>query len=303
MVNPVKLYRLILLFIFLTSAFGQGDSTIFDSQIRVKKPNESKTATIMAEVNPIDVFPTAYRLSIYPRNRPAEIFIQKLFFPGEPIYIILPADILNPDSLGNVAKLEPMGDNYTHQFRMFDAGEGEIRLTPFDVHVPMDIIKLFIMDETMKKPIPKSKIHVFQNGESLTSTQADTSGYTRVRITTKRDMDSMVLFSIDTQGQYPPWRGRLEVPEGISEKVIEISPFKLEKGESIYEVTEHFTPFRKGPENGAEVLFLLNKREHVAISKVAGDRLFGRVRVYIDTQNKYQNVTGWILRKHLFRKE
>lgn len=113
----------------------------------------------------------------------------------------------------------------------------------------------------------------------------------------------MVLFSIDTQGQYPPWRGRLEVPEGISEKVIEISPFKLEKGESIYEVTEHFTPFRKGPENGAEVLFLLNKREHVAISKVAGDRLFGRVRVYIDTQNKYQNVTGWILRKHLFRKE
>ncbi|MEA1881738.1 MAG: hypothetical protein U9N31_04995 [Candidatus Marinimicrobia bacterium] len=303
--NPVKSIRQFFLLFFVSYLSAQDNPTAEDS-ILTKSNTRSKeleTVTILATVNPIGVNPTAYRFSIYPRNHPAELFLQKLFFPGEPIQIILPANILNTDTLGNVAKLEPMGDNYIHQFRMFDGGEGEIHLTPFDVHVPMDIIKLFIIDKTTNKPIPKSKIHVSQNGESLTLTQADTSGYTRVRITTKRDRDSMVLFSIDTQGKYPPWRGRLEVPGGISEKVIEISPLKLETGESIYAVKDHLTPFRKGPENGAEVLFLLNEKEHVAISKVAGDRLFGRVRIYIDTQNEYQNITGWILRKHLIRKE
>lgn len=49
---------------------------------------------------------------------------------------------------------------------MFDAGEGEIRLTPFDVHVPMDIIKLFIMDETMKNLSLKVKFMFFKMGKA-----------------------------------------------------------------------------------------------------------------------------------------
>ena len=297
--NPANIRRFIFYGLILALGWGQEDSTIFDQKIRVRKPNESKIVTINATVNPIDVSPTAYRLSIYPRNRPAEMQIQKIFFPGEPIRIILPADILNSDSLGNMAKLEPMGDNYLHQYRMFDAAEGDIHLTPFDVHVPMDIIQLYVMDEKTGDPIPNSDIRVSQGGDVLTSTQLDTSGYKRVRITTKRQFDEPVLFSIDTEGYYPPWKGWITVPEGLSEKVVYISALEPDSGEAVYTVQENLAPFRMGPENGAEVQFVLIEKEQVAISKVAGDRLYGRVRIYIESQNAYQNVFGWVLRKHI----
>ena len=55
-----------------------------------------------------------------------------------------------------------------------------------------------------------------------------------------------------------------------------------------------FTPFS---------LFLLNEGDQVVISKVAGDRLFGRVRIYLDKQGIYRNISGWILGKHLNRME
>ena len=78
-----------------------------------------------------------------------------------------------------------------------------------------------------------------------------------------------------------------------------ISALEPDSGEAVYAVQENLAPFRIGPENGAEVQFVLIEKEQVAISKVAGDRLYGRVRIYIESQNAYQNVFGWVLRKHI----
>jgi len=93
------------------------------------------------------------------------------------------------------------------------------------------------------------------------------------------------------------------VPEGDSERIVKISPIKLDTGETIYEVIDELVPFREGPENGSTVLFLLNEGDQLVISKVAGDRLFGRTRIYLDNQSKYQNVNGWILGKHVYLKD
>ena len=229
--------------------------------------------------------------------------MQKLFFPGEEIQIILPANILNTDSLGNVAKLEPLGDNYDHQYRMFNAAVGEINLTTFDILGPSDIMKLTVLDSETGNPIGASHVRVTQNGEILSNTQTDTSGYTRVRIPVKRIQDEPVMVSIDTDGRFPTWKGNMDIAEGIFEKTVTISTLKLGPGDTIYEVIDSMVPFREGPENGAVSLFLLNEGDQVVISKVAGDRLFGRVRIYLDKQGIYRNISGWILGKHLNRIE
>ncbi|GIS36190.1 MAG: hypothetical protein Ct9H90mP7_1980 [Candidatus Neomarinimicrobiota bacterium] len=59
----------------------------------------------------------------------------------------------------------------------------------------------------------------------------------------------------------------------------------LMQGESLFRVLRDLTPFRKGPENGAEILFLLNEDDHVVISRSAGDRLYGRVRLDLQISN------------------
>jgi len=284
--NPVKTIRNFLLFLCITIIPAQEDSTVVDSTLYREKivVGESETVVINATVNPINIAPTAYRYSIYPRNHPAEPFMQKLFFPGEEIQIILPANILNTDSLGNVAKLEPLGDNYDHQYRMFNAAVGEINLTTFDILGPSDIMKLTVLDSETGNPIGASHVRVTQNGEILSNTQTDTSGYTRVRIPVKRIQDEPVMVSIDTDGRFPTWKGNMDIAEGIFEKTVTISTLKLGPGDTIYEVIDSMVPFREGPENGAVSLFLLNEGDQVVISKVAGDRLFGRVRIYLDKQ-------------------
>ncbi|HIB26602.1 MAG TPA: hypothetical protein EYO49_03160 [Candidatus Marinimicrobia bacterium] len=303
--NPVKTIRNFLLFLCITIIPAQEDSTVVDSTLYREKivVGESETVVINATVNPINIAPTAYRYSIYPRNHPAEPFMQKLFFPGEEIQIILPANILNTDSLGNVAKLEPLGDNYDHQYRMFNAAVGEINLTTFDILGPSDIMKLTVLDSETGNPIGASHVRVTQNGEILSNTQTDTSGYTRVRIPVKRIQDEPVMVSIDTDGRFPTWKGNMDIAEGIFEKTVTISTLKLGPGDTIYEVIDSMVPFREGPENGAVSLFLLNEGDQVVISKVAGDRLFGRVRIYLDKQGIYRNISGWILGKHLNRME
>jgi len=297
--NPVKTIRNFLLFLWITIIPAQEDSTVVDSTLYREKivVGESETVVINATVNPINIAPTAYRYSIYPRNHPAEPFMQKLFFPGEEIQIILPANILNTDSLGNVAKLEPLGDNYDHQYRMFNAAVGEINLTTFDILGPSDIMKLTVLDSETGNPIGASHVRVTQNGEILSNTQTDTSGYTRVRIPVKRIQDEPVMVSIDTDGRFPTWKGNMDIAEGIFEKTVTISTLKLGPGDTIYEVIDSMVPFREGPENGAVSLFLLNEGDQVVISKVAGDRLFGRVRIYLDKQGIYRNISGWILGK------
>lgn len=303
MVKPDNSIEKICLFLLLNILSAQ-DSLVFDSsQSQSKlKGKESKTVSITVVVNPVNVMPTAYRFSIYPRNHPAEPFIQKLFFPDESIQIILPFNILNTDTLGNIAKLEPLGAEYEHQYRMFNVGSGEIKLQPFTIRVPGDILKLIVLKEESGNPIPFSEIRITQNGALLTDSKTDTSGYVRLRIPVTRNKEEPVLVSIKPNGQFPTWRSRFYISDGINEKTVMISSISPEKGETIYEVIDDLSPFRVGPENGAAVLFFLNEGDHVVISKVAGDRFYGRVRIYLDQQEMYQNETGWILNKHVLRK-
>ena len=71
--NPVKTIRNFLLFLCITIIPAQEVSTVVDSTLYREKivVGESETVVINATVNPINIAPTAYRYSIYPRNLPS----------------------------------------------------------------------------------------------------------------------------------------------------------------------------------------------------------------------------------------
>ena len=77
--NPVKTIRNLLLFLSIAVITAQEDSTTVDSTFYPKKvvAEGSETAVIIATVNPINIAPTAYRYSIYPRNRPVSQYYLK----------------------------------------------------------------------------------------------------------------------------------------------------------------------------------------------------------------------------------
>jgi len=302
MVNQTNFFKKFTFFLVISAAFAQ-DAISNINSLEITKSQESKTVSITAIVNTIETNPTAYRFSVYARSKSAEPFIQKLFFPNEPIQIILPLDILSSDTLGNIAKLEPLGDKYSIQYRMFNKQDNEIKLTLYEVLKPADILKLTILNKESKKPVSNVNTLAFQNGELLSSSKSDSLGYSRLRIPLNREKDIPINILIDTDGKFQLYRREIVIEEGTSEEIIMLSSLKLEIGETVYQVIDDLVPFREGPENGSSVLFFLNSGEQVVVSKVAGDRLFGRVNVFLEMQGRYKNVNGWILHKYVIIKD
>jgi len=302
MVNQTNFFKKFTFFLVISAAFAQ-DAISNINSLEITKSQESKTVSITAIVNTIETNPTAYRFSVYARSKSAEPFIQKLFFPNEPIQIILPLDILSSDTLGNIAKLEPLGDKYSIQYRMFNKQDNEIKLTLYEVLKPADILKLTILNKESKKPVSNVNTLAFQNGELLSSSKSDSLGYSRLRIPLNREKDIPINILIDTDGKFQLYRREIVIKEGTSEEIIMLSSLKLEIGETVYQVIDDLVPFREGPENGSSVLFFLNSGEQVVVSKVAGDRLFGRVNVFLEMQGRYKNVNGWILHKYVIIKD
>jgi hypothetical protein len=302
MVNQTNFFKKFTFFLVISAAFAQ-DAISNINSLEITKSQESKTVSITAIVNTIETNPTAYRFSVYARSKSAEPFIQKLFFPNEPIQIILPLDILSSDTLGNIAKLEPLGDKYSIQYRMFNKQDNEIKLTLYEVLKPADILKLTILNKESKKPVSNVNTLAFQNGELLSSSKSDSLGYSRLRIPLNREKDIPINILIDTDGKFQLYRREIVIKEGTSEEIIMLSSLKLEIGETVYHVIDDLVPFREGPENGSSVLFFLNSGDQVVVSKVAGDRLFGRVNVFLEMQGRYKNVNGWILHKYVIIKD
>ena len=302
MVNQTNFFKKFTFFLVISAAFAQDAISNINSS-EITKSQESKTVSITAIVNTIETNPTAYRFSVYARSKSAEPFIQKLFFPNEPIQIILPLDILSSDTLGNIAKLEPLGDKYSIQYRMFNKQDNEIKLTLYEVLKPADILKLTILNKESKKPVSNVNTLAFQNGELLSSSKSDSLGFSRLRIPLNREKDIPINILIDTDGKFQLYRREIVIKEGTSEEIIMLSSLKLEIGETVYQVIDDLVPFREGPENGSSVLFFLNSGEQVVVSKVAGDRLFGRVNVFLEMQGRYKNVNGWILHKYVIIKD
>ncbi|MBT3738301.1 MAG: hypothetical protein HOG33_04310 [Candidatus Marinimicrobia bacterium] len=302
MVNQTNFFKKFTFFLVISAAFAQ-DAISNINNLEITKSQESKTVSITAIVNTIETNPTAYRFSVYARSKSAEPFIQKLFFPNEPIQIILPLDILSSDTLGNIAKLEPLGDKYSIQYRMFNKQDNEIKLTLYEVLKPADILKLTILNKESKKPVSNVNTLAFQNGELLSSSKSDSLGFSRLRIPLNREKDIPINILIDTDGKFQLYRREIVIKEGTSEEIIMLSSLKLEIGETVYQVIDDLVPFREGPENGSSVLFFLNSGEQVVVSKVAGDRLFGRVNVFLEMQGRYKNVNGWILHKYVIIKD
>ena len=256
---------------------------------------ESKVVIITAEVNPVNFKPTAYRFSLFPRHRPSEVYISRMFFPGDSLQVVLPENILEADTLANIASLEPVGGSFEKSYRLFTKRSESIDLGTFIIKEKSDIVKLSVIDGQKDIVVSRPKVKIFQSGKIIFNTTLDSSGYGRLRIPITRNKEIPLNMLIDTDGEYPIWRGLLEVSEGVSRKTIALSSMDLMQGESLFRVLRDLTPFRKGPENGAEILFLLNEDDHVVISRSAGDRLYGRVRLDLHNKQSSNYFNGWIL--------
>ncbi|MEC7872823.1 MAG: hypothetical protein VYB52_00980 [Candidatus Neomarinimicrobiota bacterium] len=296
MVNQLNKILAIVIFLNLSNS-QQLDSLQQNSSS--SKPLEAKIVTISARLSVGNYSPSAYRFTLFPRNRPSEVFISRMFFPNDTIQVVLPENVLSPDTLGNIASFQPIGGAYETIYRLFSKSSGTIDLGSFKILPKTDIIKLNIIDGIDFSPVPHALVSILQSGAIISSTIMDSMGYARLRIPVDRHKEDPINILIETEGRYPSWQGSIEVTEGISSKTIQLYRLNIIDGEALYSVVNDLTPFRKGPENGSEILFFLNRGDQIVINKVAGNRLFGRVRIDLYERQSSNFFQGWILSKNV----
>lgn len=277
----------------LTLAFCQNVDSLKAGEPSTRSV-ESKVVLISATIELGKNSPSAFKLSLFKRKSPSEIFISRMFFPGDSIQIILPENILSEDTLGNIASLEPIGGSYEKLYRLFTRSVENIDLGNFKIKIKSDIIKLSLINGINFKPISMASLQVSSNSKIIFSAISDSMGYTRLRIPVNRDNEAPIVLRIDTDGKYPPWQENLEISKGISSKTIPLYPIQADEGASIYKVVKELTPFRKGPENGSETFFFLNIGELIAVNKVAGNRMYGRVRIDLYDKQSFEYFEGWV---------
>tara|TARA_B100001250_G_scaffold96781_1_gene81011 strand:- start:8333 stop:9271 length:939 start_codon:yes stop_codon:yes gene_type:complete len=293
-----QLNSLLTIVIFLSFSNSQELDSLQQNSSSSKSV-EAKIVTISARLSVGNYNPTAYRFTLFPRNRPSEVFISRMFFPDDTIQVVLPENVLNSDTLGNIASFQPIGGAYETIYRLFSKSSGTIDLGDFEILPKTDIIKLNIIDGIDFSPVPHALVNIFQSGAIISSTIMDSMGYARLRIPVDRHKEDPINILIETEGRYPSWQGSIEVPEGISNRTIQLYRLNIIDGEALYSVVNDLTPFRKGPENGSEILFFLNQGDQIVINKVAGDRLFGRVRIDLYEKQSSNFFQGWILSKNV----
>jgi hypothetical protein len=257
----------------LTLAFCQNVDSLKAGEPSTRSV-ESKVVLISATIELGKNSPSAFKLSLFKRKSPSEIFISRMFFPGDSIQIILPENILSEDTLGNIASLEPIGGSYEKLYRLFTRSVENIDLGNFKIKIKSDIIKLSLINGINFKPISMASLQVSSNSKIIFSAISDSMGYTRLRIPVNRD--------------------NLEISKGISSKTIPLYPIQADEGASIYKVVKELTPLRKGPENGSETFFFLNIGELIAVNKVAGNRMYGRVRIDLYDKQSFEYFEGWV---------
>ena len=296
MVN--QLNKILAIVIFLNLSNSQQLDSLQQNSSR-SNPLEAKIVTISARLLVGNYSPSAYRFTLFPRNRPSEVFISRMFFPNDTIQVVLPENVLSPDTLGNIASFQPIGGAYETIYRLFSKSSGTIDLGSFKILPKTDIIKLNIIDGIDFSPVPHALVSILQSGAIISSTIMDSMGYARLRIPVDRHKEDPINILIETEGRYPSWQGSIEVTEGISSKTIQLYRLNIIDGEALYSVVNDLTPFRKGPENGSEILFFLNRGDQIVINKVAGNRLFGRVRIDLYERQSSNFFQGWILSKNV----
>lgn len=248
----------------------------------------------------IDSIPTAFRFSLYQRIRPGELLIERVFFPGEPIQLILPRTLFSSDTLGNLAILDPLGGNYKKLEQLFTLSSVQEQvLFPFVVTLAPYVLKFFVLERMNGDPVAQAKVIVSNGGNILGFGITDSLGFARITIKRVEHPWEFLRVSIRTGGNYPPWSGNVEVSDQtIFEKTIWLgTALAKNNGGVFYKVIEDLTPLREGPENGSPTIFFLNMGDRVYVTKVAGDRLYGSVEVFTDDPNVFIDFSGWILNK------
>lgn len=242
--------------------------------------------------------PENISVRIVTRINPLETLLELTFMPGEELSMMLPVNILSQDPLGNLAVISPGGDDYEIKEILFSIDDSPSILLPSVlIRQRPYLVSGHLIERASSEPVSSGRIDLIGRNQNVVfgSTVPDSTGYFRFDLQQKYGADSDFYLLVNMDKQFPDRVVQVDFidKEFYTRILLGMSQAGIASG-AAYQVLHEHTPFRDGPENGADIQFFLTAGDLFVVTKVAGNRLFGFVEMPTRYGDGLHTVYGWV---------
>ncbi len=271
---------------------------LLDREPRVSFRYEYKSVLVSVPYFIEDRQPDIINFKLSHRADPSLTLIEQDFPAGASLQLLVPRGILNPDPMGNLAVIKPLGGDFETRKILFSYEElPVINLSQVLIREHPFVVTGTVLQRANNQPVTGARLALVARTQNTVygNTQTDSTGFFRFELKNRFGTAADYYLRVETDFQYP---NRLVPVSFDAERQFdtEILLGVSQAGANgvAYRVMENGTPFRQGPENGAEIQFFLAAGDIITVIKVAGNRLYGFVEMVTSNESEVQPVYGWI---------
>ncbi len=272
---------------------------LLDQEPRVSFRYEYESISINVPYFFEDKQPQIINFRITHRENPSLTLIEQDFVSGDRLQLLVPKAVLSTDPMGNLAIVQPLGGDFETIELLFslstepiiNLSEALIRERPF-------IVTGTVLQRKNNNPVHNARLNLIARNKNTVYglTNTDSLGFFRFELKNQYGIAADFYLRVETDHEFPD---RVIPVDFTDSKRFDIqillgaSPTSAGIG-AIYRVKSNATPFRQGPENGAEIQFFLAAGDIIIVTKVAGNRLHGFVEMVTSDETKVHPVYGWV---------
>jgi hypothetical protein len=240
--------------------------------------------------------PEAYQVYIFDKDNEVDALFAATYMPEEKIEVYLPQNTLSTDKNGNIIVISPQGRDMPEIRKKFTGIRyGDITLPVTQIIKTPAIVEGIVFrryDDRMLGGI--QLVATDSTGKSF-YTKSRLDGDYRFELPNEYGYRNDLVVSAGVGSLFPivtkdaEFNGKfnlgIDFPLGPSKEFVD-------RG-NLYIVKNNLTHFRITSSNGSFTRFLLAKNDIVAVTQVAGNRLYGLVEIFW-TDESAEMISGWV---------
>jgi len=272
---------------------------LLDQEPRVSFRYEYESTIINVPYFIEDKQPQLINFRITHRENPLLTLIEQDFVSGDQLQLLVPKAVLSTDPMGNLAIIQPRGGDYETIELLFSlSAEPIINLSEVLIREKPFIVTGTVLQRKNNNPVHNARLYLIARNKNTVYglTYADSLGFFRFELKDQYGTSADFYLRVETDHKFPDRVIPVDFAESKRFEIqilIGASPTGAGIG-AIYRVKSNGTPFRRGPENGADIQFFLAAGDIIIVTKVAGNRLHGFVEMVTSDETKVHPVYGWV---------
>ena len=211
----------------------------------------------------------------------------------------VPQGILDINNKTNLIRIIPQDINFDPiDVRFRGINFGRITLLPKTIRAGQLIISGQTILNSNNEILKKIKLSIQNYDNIIHSTYSNEEGFFQIAIPGEYKFAEHLRLVVGSNIIFKPFIQQLDFSKSRKIKLkIGLGPSRSMKG-PLYITNKNNVQFKKNPDIGSEILFLLEKGEVLSIDRITPGSYFGYIEVPIDN-NKNIKIEGWVNRLDL----